>query len=139
MSRQESIYKCSNCGTPAEAVLGNYPFRESGLSNVVLKNVQIVSCTQCGNRDPIISKMSEVMNLLVSSVVKQPSPLTGEEIRFLRKHISMNAETFASYVGVDKTTLSKWENEQISVGTASDRLMRVLVSAKAPETKLEEI
>lgn len=129
--------RCSNCGQQATRVRRNYLFRESGLSNAVLKDIEIVVCDQCGNGDPIIPHLSEVIALLASAIVRKPRPLTGEDVRFLRKQMDMNGETFARHLGVDKTTLSKWENNQIQIGSNSDRLIRAVVLGLGPDSKAE--
>jgi putative zinc finger/helix-turn-helix YgiT family protein len=129
--------RCSNCGQPASRIRRNYLFRESGLSNAVLKDIQIVTCDHCGNEDPIIPRLSEVIRVLASATVRKPRPLTGQDVRFLRKQMDMNGETFARHLGVDKTTLSKWENDQIPIGANSDRLIRAVVLGLGPDSKAE--
>lgn len=126
MLQQIKEHRCSNCGKPVRRVQGNYLFRESGLPNVVLKKIDILECGDCGSHDPIIPKPSELLRVLASTIVKKPCPLDGEEVRFLRKYADMTAETFANYIGADKTTISKWENNQIPIGTISDRLIRAV-------------
>jgi DNA-binding transcriptional regulator YiaG len=46
------------------------------------------------------------------SIFQKPYQLRGEEFRFLRKHIDLNHEEFARLLRVNKTTLSKWENNE---------------------------
>jgi transcriptional regulator with XRE-family HTH domain len=41
----------------------------------------------------------------------------------------MTAEKLATLLGVDKTTVSKWENNADPVGDQSERLLRTLVLA----------
>jgi DNA-binding transcriptional regulator YiaG len=135
MAEYKGKDRCSKCEEPARRTRGNYLFGESGLSNAVIKDIQIVRCERCGNVDPIIPRLSEVISVLTSAIVRKPCPLTGEEVRFLRKQIDMNGETFARHLGVDKTTLSKWENNQIPIGTNSDRLIRAVVLALGPGSK----
>jgi putative zinc finger/helix-turn-helix YgiT family protein len=129
--------RCSNCGKPAHRVRRNYLFRESGMPNVTLKDIQVVTCDDCGNNDPIIPRSTEVIRALVLATVKKPRPLSGEDVRFLRKRMDMNGETLAQYLGVDKTTLSKWENNQIQIGASSDRLIRAVALGFGPHSKEE--
>jgi putative zinc finger/helix-turn-helix YgiT family protein len=122
-------YRCSNCDAAASKVRTNYPFKESGLSNVTLKGVETIQCGRCGNADPIIPRANEVMKQLVLAVVEKPHALTGQEIRFLRKHLGMNGSTFASHLGVDRSVLSRWENGHDKTGPQSDRLIRTLATS----------
>lgn len=135
MTENNQRYRCSTCGKSAHRVQGNYLFRESGLPNVVLKGIEIIRCDQCGKDDPVLPKLSELLKLLASAIVRKPTPLTGAEIRFIRKFLDMNGETFANVLGVDKTTLSKWENDQIQIGSNSDRLIRAVMLCLAPGSK----
>jgi putative zinc finger/helix-turn-helix YgiT family protein len=128
---------CRSCGKAAKRIQRNYLFRESGLPNVILKDIQVVTCDHCGSAEPIIPRLNEVTRLIASATVRKPRPLSGEDIRFLRKQMDMNGETFAQHLGVDKTTLSKWENNQIQVGASSDRLIRAVALGLGPHSKEE--
>jgi putative zinc finger/helix-turn-helix YgiT family protein len=133
--------ECSNCGSNTQIVHGCYEFKESGLSSVVLQGIEIVRCKKCGNEDPIIPSMSDLMRLLAVCVIGKPERLAGEEIRFLRKYLRMTGEEFSRLLDVDKTTLSKWENDADKVGDQSDRLIRVmaLITGDGLREKLDEV
>jgi DNA-binding transcriptional regulator YiaG len=117
---------CSNCGAKARVVRGSYKFTESGLSNVKLLGIELIKCSRCKNIDPIIPHMNGLMQCLAFAVAGKPCRLKGEEVRFLRKYLRMTGEQFASLLDVDKTTLSKWENDADPVGEQSDRLIRIV-------------
>lgn len=119
-------YHCSNCGENARRIRTNYLFRESGLSNVVLKNIEVIKCAHCGNQDPIIHRMADVMRQIAQALVEKPFALMGEEIRFLRKYLGMSGVTFAGLLHADKAVLSRWENNQVGVGSKSDLLIRAI-------------
>jgi DNA-binding transcriptional regulator YiaG len=118
--------ECSNCGAAARLVHGTYDLKEVGLSNVVLQGIEIVKCPKCKNEDPIIANMSGLMRALVLAVIEKPYRLTGEEVRFLRKYLRLTGEEFSRLIHVDKSTLSKWENNDDRVGDQSDRLIRLV-------------
>ena len=121
--------QCSKCGAGARVIRGSYRFRESGLRHVILHGIEIIRCPACGNEDPIIPRLNRLMQVLALSLVNKPYRLRGEEIRFLRKYLGKTGEEFARLIHVDKTTLSKWENNDDPVGYQSDRLIRLLVLA----------
>ena len=121
--------QCSKCGKEARVTRGSYRFRESGLPNVILQGIEIIQCPACGNEDPIILRLNRLMRVLALSLVSKPYRLRGEDIRFLRKYLGKTGEEFAGLIHVDKTTLSKWENNDDRVGNQSDRLIRLLVLA----------
>jgi len=86
----------------------------------------LIRCNQCGNEDPIIPQLNELMRVLALAVVKKPCPLNGEEVRFLRKFLKMTGEEFGRHLGVSKHHVSKWENGADPVGPQSDRLIRAI-------------
>jgi DNA-binding transcriptional regulator YiaG len=118
--------ECGNCGQKARVIRGDYVWEDVDLP-VTLKNVEQVKCAKCGNVDVIIPQLSRVMRLIAVAVIRKPYRLTGAEVRYLRKHLGMTGAEFAALLPVDKTTLSKWENDEDPVGEQSDRLIRMIV------------
>ena len=117
--------ECTNCGEKARVIRGDYLWEDVDLP-VTLKNVERVKCAKCGNTDVIIPQLGKVMRLIAVAVIRKPYRLTGAEVRYLRKHLGMTGAEFAALLPVDKTTLSKWENNDDPVGEQSDRLIRVI-------------
>lgn len=117
---------CSNCGKTTRVVRGSYPFRESGLRNVVLHGIELAKCGKCGNVEPVIPRMNDLFRALALAVVQQPYRLAGGDIRFLRKYVGMNGEQFSRLLHVDRATLSKWENDEDRIGPQSDLLVRAV-------------
>jgi hypothetical protein len=97
-------------------VRGDYEFKESGLRDVVLLDIELVKCGECGNVDPVLFRLEELMHLVAVAVLQKQYRLEGEELRFLRKHSELTQEEFAKLLHVDKTTLSKWENDRTASG-----------------------
>jgi DNA-binding transcriptional regulator YiaG len=64
------------------------------------------------------------------AILQKPYRLRGEELRFLRKHIDLNQTEFARLLRVNKTTLSKWENNEDPIGLQSDLLARAIVISR---------
>ena len=120
---------CSNCEKMAKVVRGSYEFKESGLSGVILQGIEIISCKHCGNEDPIIPHVNDLMRLLAVAVISKPHRLIGEEVRFIRKYLGMTGDEFSRLLDIDKTSLSKWENNDDPVGATNDRLIRVMALA----------
>jgi putative zinc finger/helix-turn-helix YgiT family protein len=125
---------CNSCGKEARIITGNYRFDEVGLP-VILKDVKLRECKECGSTDPIIPNLNGLMHAIAFAVVTHPCKLRGEEVRFLRKYLGMGGEHFSKLVDVDKTTLSKWENGQQDIGKNSDRLIRFVAVSKSPELR----
>jgi putative zinc finger/helix-turn-helix YgiT family protein len=117
---------CVECGSEAAIRRGTYRFRESGLDNVVLKGIEIVRCPVCGDETPIIPNMEGLLRTLALAIVTSKQPLTGPEVRYLRKYLGMSGEQFVRMLHTDKSTLSKWENGAANIGSKSDLLIRAV-------------
>jgi YgiT-type zinc finger domain-containing protein len=115
---------CSDCGSEAKIERGNYRFRESGLDNVVLKGIEIVKCPTCGNEDPILPNLDAMLRVLAVAIVTSKRPLSGAEVRYLRKYLRLSGDQFARILHTDKSTLSKWETGAVNIGSKSDLLIR---------------
>ena len=133
--------QCSNCGKNANVVRGSYCFIESGLSWVTLHGIELIQCEHCGNEDPIIPRVNDLMRVLAVALIAKPYRLTGEEIRFLRKYMRKTAAEVAQLLHVDKSTISKWENDEDPIGEQSDRLFRVITVAlgEGLKEKIEQV
>lgn len=118
---------CSNCGKSARSVRGDYQFKESGLRNLVLHNIETVRCGHCGSVDPVLHRADDLMRAIAQAVLWKPCRLNGDEIRFLRKHVGLTQDELVKYIPVDKTTVSKWENNEDPIGFQSDLFLRTVV------------
>jgi len=117
---------CSDCGGEARVKRGIYRFRESGLDNVVVKGIEIVKCPACGNEDAIIPNLDGLLRVIAVALVIKMFPLSGAEVRYLRKYLEMSGEQFARILHTDKSTLSKWETGAVNIGSKSDLLIRAV-------------
>lgn len=122
--------KCSNCGSDARSTRGDYQFTESGLPDLLLPDIELLKCSRCANVDPVLNGVEEIMHLAALAVLRKPYRLDGAELRFLRKHVDLTQEAFAKLLGVDKTTLSKWENNDDPIGFQSDLWARAVVMSR---------
>jgi DNA-binding transcriptional regulator YiaG len=129
-SQEKSTLRCSNCAETSHVVHGNYQFKESGLENIVLCGIELIKCDHCGNEDPIIPGMDDLFRTIALALVTKPYRLAGEEVRFLRKYMGLTGDGFSRLLHIDKTTLSKWENNDDPVGTQSDLAIRMLTMSQ---------
>lgn len=128
--------QCGNCSKAAKIVHGNYHFKESGLDKVILCGIELIQCDHCGDEDPVIPAMNELFRTIALAIVTKPYRLAGEEVRFLRKYLALTGDKFSRLLHIDKTTLSKWENNEDPVGTQSDLTIRMLIMSQ--DTALKE-
>jgi len=76
---------------------------------VILLNVPI--CTVRGIETPEINYQVLQKNVLLA-LCHKPSPLTGNEIRFIRQYLEMTFINFAKCLGVTHPTVLHWEKSK---------------------------
>jgi DNA-binding transcriptional regulator YiaG len=99
-----------------------YP--ECGLDHVVLRNVPVWECDN-GHQDVQVPALDQLHRLLAEMVVSQPMPLTGKDIRFLRKYSGFSARAFSERVGLSHITLSRMEDAHRRIPKKLDALVRL--------------
>ena len=117
--------KCPECGQIMKRWVRDHRYVESGLSNVILKKIPVYECP-CGNEIAEIPAIERLHQKIAEILFRKPALLTGEEIRFLRKEMELKAVELAHLLGVNKVTVSRWENSATHIGVISDRLIRLL-------------
>lgn len=122
----DNLAKCPTCGGEHFAFQKtHHHFLESGLENVDLTNVETGICNDCGERIVSILRSTELMKLIGESILLKPTNLNGAEIRFLRKNLHLKINEFAQLLGVDRVTVSRWENGHEKPSRSVDRLVRL--------------
>src|SRR5258708_25492655 len=134
MSRA-SKHECTNCGKGVTPERRNYRYAESGLSNLILQGIEVADCPNCGNSDVIIPRMAKIHRAIAQALANSPVRLTGEQLRFLRKHLGLSGDQLGRYLHTDRTKISKWERGEDRIGPATDRLVRLLVAALDSELR----
>jgi putative zinc finger/helix-turn-helix YgiT family protein len=115
---------CPNCQAKHKTKIGEYHYTESGLPNVWLLGVELFEC-DCGESFAFIPCIQELHQLLAKILLTQENPLSGPEIRFLRKTMGLKAKEFAYLIGVKNITVSRWERGGISPPNSIDRFIRL--------------
>lgn len=128
-------HECTNCEARVTPDRRNYRYAESGLSNVILQGIEVADCPKCGTSDVIIPRMAKIHRAIAQALASSPARLTGEQFRFLRKHLGLSGDELGSYLHTDRTKISKWENGEDKIGPATDRLVRLLTAALDSELR----
>jgi putative transcriptional regulator len=133
--------KCSQCGhTMRPGEIEKYHYRECGLSNVYLGGLKQYVCPSCGETEVVIPNVEDLQSVIATNVATQPERLKPEEIRFLRVHLGFSGTDFASAIDVAPETVSRWENGRAQMEPPTEKLLRMLVRAKAgPFRDYEEL
>ncbi len=127
--------RCLTCGESMKSRKENYHYKESGLPNIVLVNVEVRTCANCGAREVVIPRLDELHRAIAQALITRDVKLGAEQIRFLRKYLGWSSADFAQYMAVQPETVSRWESGSQEMGPVADRLLRLLVSNREPVTQ----
>ncbi|NOX34392.1 MAG: helix-turn-helix domain-containing protein [Deltaproteobacteria bacterium] len=116
--------KCHECNSNMKESKELYHYIESGLDNVWLGDVSVYRC-ECGEYFASIPAIIELNLVIALYLIKKKTFLKGREIKYLRKNAGLNAKAFAEYIGIDKSTLSRWENNKQIIDKSNDRMIRL--------------
>ena len=119
--------KCHECGAPVEILRKDYPYVESGLPNIILRDLEIRRCKQCANEDIVIPRLEQLHRLIARELLAKKNRLAPPEVRFLRKHLGWSQEDFARTFGVRPETVSRWETGAERMSPPAERLLRLVV------------
>ena len=137
---------CPNCESKDTVIeRGKHRFNESGLDNVILINVEIQKCKECGEKVVSIPNPNQLLKVIGEQIILKPNKLSPAEIKFLRKNIYLKIQEFAQTIGVHRVTVSRWERGNSRPTPSEDRLIRMVysqyanVSESTKKSLLEEI
>jgi len=124
---------CVECGGPVKTRREkHYRYAECGLPNVIVEGIEISECQRCGETYTGIPALEGLHRVIAAAVIHKKGRLAPEEIRFLRKSLGWSGVEFAKRMGSTAETVSRWEHGRASMGSAADRLLRLLVAKETP-------
>ncbi|MFY9224869.1 MAG: YgiT-type zinc finger protein, partial [Blastocatellia bacterium] len=86
---KNKILPCELCNSTTEILTNQtYHYLECGLDNVYLENIETRVCKFCGNTTARIPRITQLHNTIALALAFKDSPLTGKEVRFLRKRLN---------------------------------------------------
>jgi DNA-binding transcriptional regulator YiaG len=71
--------------------------------------------------------MNALQIFVFEGLIHKPYPLTGKEMRFMRKFLEMSTEELGKKLGVSHATIVKWEKEQAKVSPMQEAYMRMFL------------
>jgi putative transcriptional regulator len=130
------------CGHETTERRGNVVMDEGGVK-ITLEEVRIFTCPRCGEEAHAIPRMEALFREVAATLARKRERLMPQEIRFLRKHLGLSGREFARKMGVDPTTVSKWERQEEpqAMGPQAERVLRLMALVEKPleEYPLEEM
>ncbi len=125
--------RCERCDGRMKATVKDFRYPESGLPNVVLQGLRVYVCESCQEEIPEIPNLLQLHRVIAKALLTKPAVLTGEEVRFLRRHVGLKAKEFADQLGTTPVTVSRWETGAIAIDPKTDRFIRLLCVRKLEE------
>ena len=135
---KQTSHECRNSSEERAATSESpYHFIDSGLPNVFLVGINFRVCESCGMQSADIPAIKNLLMVIARTIVENEAPLTGPEIRFLRKRIGEKATDFSKHIGVTPEQVSRWENGHNPPELSADRLIRIMYSLSSDDDELK--
>lgn len=113
-----------------------YHYPESGLDHVyLLGGVEISRCPDCGLHLITVHQELQLLQVIALGLLGKPAPLTGSEMRYLRKRCGLTQVDLAHTLGVTRETIVERERGRAVDRDREYRLRAVLVELFADMLK----
>ncbi len=70
--------------------------------------------------------LDALQDFVFKGLIHKPYPLTGREVRFMRRHIDLTTKDFGKKLGVTHAAVVKWENGTAKISLVQDVYIRML-------------
>ncbi len=70
--------------------------------------------------------MGALQRFVFRGLIHKPYPLTGKEIKFMRKFLSLSTKELGKKLGVTHAAIVKWEKEQSRISPAQEPYLRMV-------------
>jgi DNA-binding transcriptional regulator YiaG len=80
-----------------------------GLSPVDVPHAPGLRCSHCGEVTWEGTTLEAIAEELARQLVADSSPLAPEEVRYLRTYLGLTQAELATQLGVDRTTVARWD------------------------------
>ena len=125
------MMNCFDCGKDKLSEgKENYRYMESGLPNVLLRNILVRRCPDCGAEFVSIPAIEDLHRTIAMILVDKSGKLTPSEIRFMRKSLGWSGSDLARKFHVSPSQVSRWESESSHqpMGKANELLLRAAIA-----------
>lgn len=118
--------KCFECDKTVEVKkYRTYKYTGVGLDNIVLMNLEVEVCADCGTETPLLRNVKKIHNAVGVAIALQKVHLSGADIRYLRRSAGFKVGDWAKRVGLADAHYSRVENGDRSITSQVDTLARV--------------
>jgi DNA-binding transcriptional regulator YiaG len=83
--------------------------------------------------------LAALQRFVFQGLISKPYPLTGKELRFMRKFLEMTTTEFGEKLGVSHAAVVKWEKEQAEISAAQEPYIRLFLCERFRDSELLRI
>jgi len=83
--------------------------------------------------------LSALQRFVFKGLIHKPYPLTGREIRFMRKFLDMTTTELGKSLGVSHVTILKWEKSKTPIVPSQEPYIRLFFCERFKDTELVEL
>ena len=125
--------ECDICGEGSyeHRVLDRYDASPLiGVDGVTLVGAPAWVCRKCNAVMLEGSALDEALEALTLVLIETDGPLRPKETKFLRNALDMTQEDLAERLGVHRTTVARWEIDEVQMGKAESMALRALAAMR---------
>jgi putative transcriptional regulator len=92
------------------AIIKSYQFNGFGFP-VIIKNARV---RKTSRGDEVVDvDFKRLESVLFIAIAEKPARLSGAEIKFLRNHMELTQAEFADLIGIERSSVAKWEKKDL--------------------------
>jgi DNA-binding transcriptional regulator YiaG len=80
--------------------------------------------------------MNALQSFVFRGLIHKPYPLTGREMRFMRKFLEMTTTELGENLGVSHATVVKWEKDQAKIAPIQETYIRMFFLESSMDSEL---
>ena len=131
VKKRTTSEQCPGCGrmTATSRTLPTYHYRESGLSNLWLRDGVIrTDCRRCGETFLAVLREFQLLQVIALELFMEPRHLKGEEMRFLRGACQISQAKLANALRKRRETVAERVSKQDpGINFAEEVALRVVL------------
>jgi len=117
--------KCSECGSVVEVSSAPVPFEVRG-ETLLVSGVEHGLCSGCGEVYLSIDSAEQLQVAAIGMSKAAKRLLSSQEIRNLRRSLSLSQAAFEDLLGIGAKSVVRWEKGTVFQSATADRLMRLI-------------
>ncbi|MFN9183938.1 MAG: type II TA system antitoxin MqsA family protein, partial [Planctomycetota bacterium] len=118
-------WTCGKCAQKrVEPVVGDYSVdlkHDGKLHNIILSQIEIPTCQNCGN----VQTGIEIGDKVTKALREKVGLLFPEQIKQQRTALNFNQEQLGECIGAAKESISRWETGALIQSVSTDKLLRM--------------